>query len=349
MNEVEEIKAKIDIVDLLSNYLTLKKAGANWKSICPFHQEKTPSLMVSREKQIFKCFGCGAGGDIFEFIKLIEHLEFPEALKLLAERCGVTLEKRKPLPGEAPDQKTKLFQINDLSARFFHKILLDHPVGQEALNYLKIRKINPQTIKNFLLGYAPQKEVLGNWLRTKGFTTQEIAQAGSPDRFRNRLIFPITNPLSKVIAFTGRILNPHDQPKYLNTPDTPIFHKSHVLYGLEKAKMAIKEKDQVILVEGQMDVISSYQAGITNVVASSGTALTEEHLKILSRYTPNIVFAFDQDSAGTEASKRAIDLAIKQDFNVRLAFLREVKDPGEAIEKDPQIFIEAITLSWPLE
>jgi len=355
MDEVEEIKRRIDIVDLISSYLTLKKAGSNYKAICPFHQEKTPSFMVSAEKQIFKCFGCGEGGDIFTFVEKMENLEFPEALRMLADRAGVQLKRRQFKPEEGKDRKTKLYQINDLSARVFHKILISHPAGKIALEYLKKREISNQTIKEFMIGYAPSSRSMKEFLLKKGFTAAELAEAGSPDRFFRRIIFPIRNRMDHTIAFTGRVLDQKQEPKYLNTPDTIIFHKGSVLYNLDQARGAIKQQNAVIVVEGQMDVIASFQAGVQNVIASSGTALTAEHLQILYRYTPNIIFGFDSDSAGLMTAKKAYQMAISEGFNVKMIELGEFKDPGEMITKNlpageagPKLWQEAVTKAVPV-
>lgn len=376
MDEVEEIKHRIDIVDLISSYLTLKKAGTNYKAICPFHQEKTPSFMVSPEKQIFKCFGCNEGGDIFEFVMKMENLEFREALEMLAQRAGIQINRKKSfdtapsnsLPRvysgqvgtsqDKPDKKTRLYKINHLSSLVFHKILTTHPSGRPALEYLKKRKITLETIKDFVIGYAPafakatvgnpSQKVLAGFLNKKGFTASEIQAAGSPERFFKRIIFPIRDIMGNTIAFTGRVLDPKQEPastrfdsstrggpKYLNTPDTIIFHKGRILYNLNQARGPIKQEKATVVVEGQMDAVASHQAGVKNVVATSGTALTDDHLKILYRYTPNIIFAFDADTAGKMTAKKAHEMAIQEGFNVKMVLLGEFKDPGEMIAANP--------------
>ena len=342
MDEIEEIKRRLDIIELISSYLTLKKAGANYKALCPFHQEKTPSLMVSPEKQIFKCFGCSESGDIFSFVMKMENLEFREALKMLAERAGVKLKSQRPKPGESPERKTQLYKINHFSALVFQKILISHPAGKKALNYLEKRKISLQTMKDFKIGYAPQAKVLSQLLLKRGYRLNEITSAGSPDRFFKRIIFPISDPLGNVVGFTGRALEIGQEPKYLNTSETIIFHKGRILYNLFQARGPIKQEKATVVVEGQMDVVASHQAGVKNVVASSGTALTEEHLTVLNRYTPNIIFAFDSDTAGTIAAKRAYEMAIAQGMNVKLALLGNFKDPGEMIVNNPLLWREAI-------
>ncbi len=341
MDEVEQIKSKIDIVDFIGGYLTLKKAGSNYKANCPFHSENTPSFMVSPEKQIYKCFGCNAGGDVFNFLMQMENLEFPEALEVLADKTGVELPRRKnkEVYRAEKNKKNRLYQINNLSAKVFAKILHEHQSGKIALDYLQNRSINTETIKLYQLGFAPQKKVLKQFLTDKGFSEREVVEAGSPDKFFLRIMFPICDTWGNVVGFTGRVVNKGIEPKYLNSPETAIFYKSKVLYGLNLAKQYIKEKNNAVLVEGQMDVISSFQAGVKNVVASSGTALTEDHINILSRYTPNIVFAFDSDSAGKIATKKAITMAVLKNINTNVVVLPEgFKDAGDVIQKDKNLW-----------
>ncbi len=348
MDEVEQIKSKIDIVDFIGQYLTLKKAGANYKASCPFHQEKTASLMVSPEKQIFKCFGCGKGGDVFAFLMEMEGLNFREALESLANKTGVILTnaKSKVEYQQEKDIKTRLFQINKLAAEAYHKILLESKNAKVAQDYLVSRGISKETIKNFKIGYAPSGDIVKNFLAKKGFSFAEIKQAGKPDMFYQRIIFPIFDIMGNCVGFSGRTIVKDQEPKYLNTPETPIFYKSKVLYGLNLAKTEIKKQKFACVVEGQMDVVLSYQAGVKNVVASSGTALTQDHLEILKRYSPNITFAFDSDSAGVAAMKKAIDLATILEANPRVLVLPEnIKDAGEAVAKDPKIWIEAVNNS----
>lgn len=356
MDEVEQIKQRIDIVEFISSYLTTKKAGANYRSLCPFHNEKTPSMMISPEKQIFKCFGCGEGGDVFAFVMKMENLNFREALEMLAQRTGVKLQRRTTEQTEQEakekDSKTRLYRINALSAQVFSKILLTHLSAKTALEYLKKRKITEETMKDFMIGFAPASRILTTFLKQKGFTESEILAAGSPDRFYQRIIFPITDVMGNVLGFTGRVIDTKIQPKYLNTPETIIFHKGRILYNLVRARGDIKINKTTVVVEGQMDVISSYQAGVKNVVATSGTALTIEHLQILFRYTPNITFAFDSDTAGQNTSKKAYEMALEQGFNVKMVDLNPptggFKDPGEMIENDPKIWIEAVKSAQPV-
>jgi DNA primase len=362
MDEVLEIKRRLDIVDVVSSYLTLKKAGTNLKANCPFHQEKTPSFMVSPERQSFKCFGCGEGGDIFTFIEKIEGLDFYNALKVLADRAGVTLKRRSITYGQneyKADRKTALFEINDLAMRVYHKILQDHLKAEAARKYLKKRKIGEEAIEEFNIGYAPNSwDFIIRFLVKHGYKEEEMFAAGLVvrgekgqyyDRFRGRIIFPINNIMGQTVAFTSRVLiDSAKEAKYLNSADSPIYTKGDVLYGLDKARMAIKEKDLAVVVEGNMDVIACHQAGYKNVVASSGTALTEQQLKILTRYGSEIAFCFDTDSAGETAMKRAIILAVKNDLTAKIvAIPAPFKDPDEAISNNPKNWERAVLTAKP--
>lgn len=350
IDEIEEIKRKIDIVDFISGYLTVKKAGANFRSLCPFHHEKSPSMMISPEKQIFKCFGCGAGGDVLSFVMQMENLEFREALEMLASRAGVKLEKYRQSPNyqKEKDEKTKLYEINAWSSRLFHEILIKHPAGKNALEYLKSRGLSDETIEHFTIGYAPSNAILKPFLLKKGYTATEIQAVGGPDRFYKRIIFPIRDVMGNVLGFTGRVLEKGQEPKYLNTPETIIFHKGRILYNLDKARGDIKLGKATVVVEGQMDVVSSVQAGVKNVVATSGTALTEDHLRTLYRYTPNIIFSFDSDTAGLATAKKAYEMAIAEGMNVKMVNLGDFKDPGEMVEKDPLLWPKAIEEAQPV-
>lgn len=355
MDDTEEIKKRIDIVDLIGGYVPLKKAGVNHKALCPFHKEDTPSFMVSPEKQIWHCFGCSEGGDIFTFVQKIDGLDFPDALKLLADRAGVKLKR---LDAKLGRQKTKLSDINEAAANLYHQILLRSKAGAKARDYLKKRAIKDQTIRDFQIGYAPN-----NWEAThkaltskKNFKPEEIERAGlairsikrsakSPfyDRFRGRIMFPIRNIAGTVVGFSGRILDPDaEAAKYINTPDTPIYNKSQIIFGLDRARQTIREKKFVVIVEGQMDVVTAHQAGFNFVVATSGTALTPGHIQLLKKYTENIAFAFDTDKAGTAAAKRAIDVANEAEVNAKLVILPAGEDPDSLIRKDRKKFVEVI-------
>lgn len=340
-SDIEEVKRRSDIVDVVSSYVTLKKAGKDFKALCPFHKEKTPSFFVSPEKQIFKCFGCGRGGDVFDFVQEIEGLEFGDALKVMADRAGVQLEPRTKIDREAPGLKSRLYAINRLAALFFHKILLEHPAGKKAQAYLADRGVNQATIKNFWIGFAPAPGPLATFLARKGFSTDEIEKAGRPDRLHRRITFPIFDVVGNVVGFSGRVIDPKEEPKYLNTPETAIFQKGRLLYGLFQSKKSIKDSDEVVVVEGQMDVIMSHQAGVTNAVATSGTSLTEDHLHTLFRYTPNLALAFDTDPAGEKAAERAIMMALTQGFTVRLIPLSE-KDPADLVKTNPALWKKAL-------
>lgn len=352
MNEVEEIKERINIEEIVSSYLELKKAGANYKAPCPFHTEKSPSFMVSTEKQIFKCFGCGAGGDVFEFLMKIENLTFPEALQILADKAGVQLQKIKKSPTEYKkelDEKTVLFKINKISAQVFHKILIsDNKICQNARKYLEKRKVTAQIIDKFMIGFAPENRILQNFLYKRGYTQNQFEKAGNPQKFYDRIIFPIFDVLGNPIAFTGRALSDEMQPKYLNTPETQIFHKGKILYALNFAKEAIREEKFSIVLEGQMDIVLSHLAEVYNVVATSGTAITIDHIKILSRYSSNIAFCFDQDLAGFNATQKAILLAYEVEISPYIIRLpKGYKDVGELVEKDPKKWQEISKIKIP--
>jgi len=352
MQPTEEIKSKLDIVELVSEYLQLKPAGSgSFKANCPFHQEKTPSFFVSRSKQIWHCFGCGEGGDHFAFIQKIEGMDFPEALKFLADKAGVRLPEYNK---EKSGLRQRLVEINDLAAKFYHRVLLESQSAEPARKYLEKRNLDTKTIDRFILGYSPNDwEVLLNFLKKKGYKENEISQAGLIirsekgsgfyDRFRGRIMFPIQNLQGKVVGFTARLLDPEaKEAKYVNTPQTLIYNKSEILYGLDKAKRAIQEADLAVVVEGNMDVIASHRVGVANVIASSGTALTEAQINIIKRYSQNIAFSFDADSAGQVAAKRGIDMALAGGMNVGVIILEGAKDPDELINKDAELWKKAI-------
>jgi len=350
-NDVEEIKSKLDIVELISEYVQLKASGVNFKGLCPFHNEKTPSFLVSPERQIWHCFGCGKGGDIFGFIQEIEGVDFPEALRILAEKAGVQI---KSYDSHNISQRTKLLDISSLSAKFYHKILLDSPLAESARKYLQKRGIKKEIITEFQLGFSPDKwDTLLKFLLKRGYKEQEIESAGLIikkqqgsgyyDRFRNRLMFPICNTHGQVVGFTARVLPSKEKArnekeekaaKYINTPETEIYNKRQILYGLDKAKLEAKLQNYFILVEGNMDVLSCHQANNKNTVCTSGTALTIEQVKLLKRYTPNIFLAFDIDAAGQTATKRGVDILLNQGLNVKIIDLKDYKDPDEFIQKN---------------
>ncbi|MBX4187281.1 MAG: DNA primase [Candidatus Doudnabacteria bacterium] len=350
---IQEIKDRLPILEVIQDFVQLKKAGTNYKGICPFHSEKSASFMVSPSKQIWHCFGCGLGGDIFEFVKLTENIEFPEALKILADRAGIELKKPTPEQAQVDRKKDVLYEINLAAAKYFVRVLWESNAGSEALSYLRKRGLSDQTIKNWMLGFAPEDfHYLENHL-AKSFDKKDIEQAGLIiksdrndgyfDRFHDRVMFPIVNVHGQVVGFTGRLL--HDKPnagKYVNSPETPIYNKSAVIYGLYQGKNAIRKSDRAIVVEGNMDVIACHQVGSQQAVATSGTAMTAEQLLILQRFTNNLTFAFDTDSAGSTATKRALELALNQGFNVKIANLGTAKDPDELIKRGIGLWEKAV-------
>ncbi len=360
MSDTQLIKDKIDIVDFINEYVRLKPAGVNHKGCCPFHQEKTPSFMVNRERQSWHCFGCNKGGDIFSFLQEIEGMEFVEALRFLADRAGVPLEYRASEINSS--QKNRLKEINIQAARFFHKFLVDMSASKSARDYLNRRGVTDETIEQWQIGFiTDQWELLTQYLLKKGYSIDDlvvsgltirregadaVTQKGFYDRFRGRVMFPIWDVHGAVVGFTGRVLVETDKSggKYVNTPQTPMYDKSRVVFGLDKAKQAIKTEDLIVMVEGQMDVISCHQAGMKNVVATSGTALTEQQVKLLKRYSKNINIAFDADAAGQAAAKRGINLALQEGMSVKVIIIPEGqgKDPDECLKKNPGTWFEAV-------
>ena len=360
MADTQAIKDKIDIVALIQEYVPLKKAGVNWKAPCPFHQEKSPSFMVNPEKQIWHCFGCGKGGDIFSFLKEMEGLEFIEALKLLAERAGVKIDTyQSEISGS---QRNRIIEVNTKAAYFFHHILLEMPTSKPARDYLERRQLKPETISEWQVGFIPEQwDLLTKYLLKKGCGIDDLIASGLTirrdgadaktgrgfyDRFRGRIMFPISDIHGNVVGFTGRVLveTEHSGGKYVNTPQTLVYDKSRALYGIHKAKLEIKNKDQAILVEGQMDVIACHQVGMKNVVAASGTALTHEQIKLLKRYTTNIAMAFDADTAGENAGKRGIEVALEEGMNIKVIQIPKgfAKDADECIKKDKAVWFKAV-------
>jgi DNA primase len=351
-DQISEIKSRLSIIEVLSDYVQLKKAGVNYKANCPFHKEKTPSFMVTPVKQIWHCFGCGVGGDIFEFIKLIENVEFSQALKILADKAGVELKKPTVSELRLKDTKDLLKDINQQASVYFQKVLLDTNAGKEAHLYLKDRGLSEQTIRRWQLGFAPDDfHYLENFL-SKKYAKQDIVSAGLLikkddgsyyDRFRGRIMFPIKNIQGEVVGFTGRILKADEKTgKYINSPETDIYNKSEVIYGLDQAKSSIRKENRAILVEGNMDVIACHQAGFVNTIASSGTALTSRQLEVLSRLTENLYFAFDADAAGIAAAKRALEGALSLGFNVKVVDMKGHKDPDEMIKKSIGLWQKAV-------
>ena len=349
-SQVDEIKSRLSVEEVISGYLQIQRAGRNWKAKCPFHNEKTPSFMISPERQMWYCFGCNEGGDIFTFIMKMEGLEFRDALKLLAEKAGVQLENRSH---DNSGEKSKVLEILDVSRKFYQECL-KIKTGKKAFEYLLERGLSKNIIEKFQLGYAPDSwDLLSKFLKKKGYKESDIFSAGMTvkkdkggcyDRFRGRIMFPVNNISGQTVGFSSRVMPGADEShaKYINTPETVIYNKSRVLYGLDKARMEIRKKDLCIMVEGNMDAIASFQASVENVVATSGTALTADQIKIIKRYTDNIAFSFDMDSAGIKAAGRGIELALQEGMNVSVITITEGKDPADCVKNNPELWQEAV-------
>lgn len=336
---IQRIKAENDIVDVISETVTLKKAGRNYSGRCPFHNEKTPSFTVSSEKQIYKCFGCGEAGNVFSFVMKTRNATFPEAVKILADRVGIALEEEEQdnSKAKAREKYKKMYDINIQAGRYFYTNLKRN---KKPYEYLKTRGISDETIKKFGLGYALEGwQNLRTFLKQRGFSDGEILELGLTsqnekgniyDRFRNRIIFPVFDVSNRVIGFGGRVLD-DSKPKYLNSPETPIFHKGTNLYGLN---LAIKQNNEraIIMVEGYMDVISLFQGGVTNVVATLGTALTEAQCKLLKRYVDTVIVSFDADIAGQKATVRSLEMLRASGFDIKILQIPKGKDPDEYIK-----------------
>lgn len=359
MNDVELIKSKIDIADFISQYIQLKKAGRSYKALCPFHSEKTPSFIVSPERQSWHCFGaCSMGGDVVTFLEKWEGIDFVEALRDLAKRSGVTLSKFTPTKDSA--LKTKLYEINHLTSEFYHYLLKSHKIGKRALEYLKERRIRDEIIDTFSLGYAPESwDSLFNFLEKKGYHPDDIFSSGMVirsesrriyDRFRGRLMFTLKDQRGNIIGFSGRKLPGSDetQAKYINTPETPLYIKGSTLYGLDVTKETIKKQKEAIIVEGEFDFLASYQAGVTNIVAIKGSALTENQTLLLKRYSDNLLLSLDSDFAGNEAARKGIEIAENAGLVVKVVTLDYGKDPAECIDKSPSLWKKSIEKSVPV-
>lgn len=359
-DQIEEIKQKLDIVDLVGGYIPLQKSGKNYKALCPLHSEKTPSFMVSPQLQIFKCFGCGEGGDAISFYSKMEGVPFGEALKQMAKRAGVKLVGQRESPEE--QLREKIYQINRLAADFFHFLLLNHRVGEGARKFLQHRGVSKEAIETFNLGYAPDSwDSLGRFILSKDYTLTEFLQSGLGvrkeggrgyfDFFRGRVIFPLRSPSGKVAGFSGRTLGgdqPKDGPKYINTVDTPAFEKRRYLYNFDLAKQEIKKLRQAILVEGEIDAIALYQAGVKNVAATKGTALSIEQITPLTRVAEAVVICFDRDAAGLEATKKGLLLTQSAGLEVRAALLPQGQDPDEAVKADRSGFKKILETAPPI-
>jgi DNA primase len=345
MSQVDEVRAATDIVKLVGDYVKLRKAGANFMGLCPFHQEKTPSFAVHPTKQIFHCFGCGVGGDVFKFVMLIENLSFPEALRRVAEKVGVPLREvfRDEISDANARERAALHKIHEAAAKFFASQLGATAEGRAARAYLADRGLSDEVVGRFRLGYAPAEgQALTRFLLEAGFQPEMLEKSGLVlrdaegkrrfDRFRRRIIFPIANESGKVVAFGGRALA-DDQPKYLNSPETPIYTKGRVLYHLDHAGSAIRKLDYTILVEGYMDCIAVASAAIENVVATCGTSLTEGQIRLLSRYSRRVVVNYDPDSAGVAATQRSLNLLLEEGFEAKVLALPGGLDPDSFIRR----------------
>jgi DNA primase len=341
-NILEDILSRVDIVEVVSGFIPLKRAGRNFKALCPFHQEKTPSFMVSPDRQIYHCFGCGAGGNAFNFLMQYERLEFPEAVQTLAKKVGVVLPEAQKEDEKTTSLITQLYKVNELTALFYESNL-NSSGGSLAKNYLLKRGINEATIKLFKLGFAADKwDALINHLRNKNIHLSLLEKAGLIltkegggyyDRFRNRLILPIFDIKSRVIAFGARVLD-NTLPKYINSPETFIYIKGRNLYGLNLAKDAVRQNDYAVVVEGYLDFISPFQAGLENIVASLGTALTIEQARLIKRYTHNVVMVYDSDAAGQMATIRTLDIFIEEGMQVKVVSLPQGFDPDLFVRKN---------------
>ena len=352
---IEQVAAANDIVEVIGSYFPLKRAGVNFKALCPFHQEKTPSFIVSSSRQTFHCFGCGAGGSVFRFVMDYEHTDFPSAVRKLAARAGITVLEKRAAGDEdrRHEARRTLLKLHADAAEWFHENLLKRDVGEPARKYLKERGITAEIAKHWQLGYAPDEwDTFGSWARGRGYHTRDLISSGlaktrddaesapveslrAYDRFRGRIMFPICNDLGEVIAFSGRLLKDAEgTAKYLNSPETPLFRKGSVLFGLHKSKRALIEANCAVVCEGQLDLISLFEAGITNVVAPQGTAFTENQARVLRRFVSEAVLCFDADTAGQKAAERSLDALLRNDLVVRVAEMPAGEDPDSLVRRE---------------
>ena len=345
MGVIDEVKQRIDIVEVVSQYASLKKAGRTFSGLCPFHSEKHPSFFVYPEQQSWHCFGaCNTGGDVFAFIMKKESIDFGEALRLLAQRAGVTIPSRFE-PGAEGKEKERLYQVNQAAAQYFHNLLVNSPTGEKARNYIASRGLSPKSVAEFQLGFSLNSwDALKQYLMERGYTEGELVTAGlviqteegrTYDRFRNQLMFPILDAREHTIGFGARALD-DSLPKYLNSPQTPVFDKSRSLYGINLATADIRQQDMAVIVEGYMDALTAHQNGFNNVIASMGTSVTEKQVSTLKRLTKNVVLALDADAAGEEAMLRGVGYENVLDAEVKVLTLPSGKDPDDVIKEDKQ-------------
>jgi DNA primase len=351
-DKITEIRDRASIVEVIADYVTLKRTGRNHMGLCPFHSEKTPSFTVSEEKGIFHCFGCQTGGSVFQFLMQYDHLTFPEAVERVAKRYGITIERiERAGAGNELGERESLYRINERVAANYQRMLLSHPEGKKALDYLKSRGVDEAAIRGFMLGYAPQSgSGLLDLIKKEKIPINPMLRLGlvgqrDPrqfyEKFFARVMFPIVNPGGKVVGFGGRVLN-QALPKYLNSSETPLFRKGSTLYGLFQAKEGIRKADRVVVVEGYLDVIALFQHGISYAVATLGTALTVDHVRTLTRYTKNIIALFDGDEAGHKAAARSFEIFIEAGLLGRAAFLPTTDDPDTFVRRNGKVAIEAV-------
>lgn len=358
MSVITEVKQRLDIVELVSEYVTLQKAGRNFKGLCPFHSEKHASFFVFPEQQSWHCFGaCGTGGDIFSFVMKREGVDFGQALRILAQRGGITLSPPEASSKAEDKKKEKSFHINEAATEYYHHLLLNTKAGERARNYLAGRKVTPETIKEFRLGFSPDAwETLKNYLLDKDYTKKELIDVGliiekekgvSYDRFRNRLVFPICDIQGRVTGFGARVLD-DSLPKYINSPQTAIYDKGSILYGIDKAKSAIRKKNLVVIVEGYMDVLTAHQHNWQSVVGSMGTSLTEKQVGGIKKLTNNIILALDADLAGEEATLRGEAILAYSNAEANAILLPPGKDPDEVIRENPTLWQQLVEQAVPI-
>jgi len=357
MSVIDEVKQRTDIVEVVSQYASLTKSGRTFRALCPFHSEKAPSFFVYPEQQSWHCFGaCNTGGDVFSFIMKKENIGFGEALRLLAQKAGVTIKSRFE-PEAGKDERERVYQVNQAAAQYFHNLLLNTPSGGRAREYLDRRGFSQKTIADFQLGFSLNSwDALRQYLMARGYNEDELLAAGliiksegggTHDRFRNRLMFPIQDARGRVVGFGARVLD-DSLPKYINSPQTPVFDKSSCLYGINLARAAIRQQDLAIIVEGYMDVITAHQNGYSNVVASMGTSVTEKQVSNFKRLTKNVVLALDADAAGEEAMLRGITYENTLGAEVRVVSLPEGKDPDDVIKEDAKIWQQMLKEAMPV-